>query len=274
MINNLENIHVNSSYLDKINFNIKDRPYLIKNFSKDWPAQNKWNFDFIKNLDENAVVNTVVGNAAGGKKDIKKTLLKNYIEKINSDELDAYLTTFHLFKKFPFLKKDIDIRSIEEKSFFQHLLAWIGPKETITGFHVDWSENINVQISGKKDFFLVNPKYNKYMYESNTFERISKTSKIDLNNLDSQNFPLFKNAQVEKFTLEQSDAIYIPRGWWHFVKSQMPSISVSIHYWSLKNSIRDLPIELTKVFLHDIGIYKKNNCACHQIVDGIRIKRG
>ena len=114
----------------------------------------------------------------------------------------------------------------------------------------------------------------KIMYESDTFERISKTSMVDLNNLDLQNFPLFKKAQIEKFTLEKSDAIYIPRGWWHFVKSQMPSISVSIHYWSLKNSLRDLPIELTKVFLHDIGIYKKDNCACHQIVDGVRIKRG
>ena len=44
--------------------------------------------------------------------------------------------------------------------------------------------------------------------------------------------------------------------------------------WSFKNFFRDLIFEISKVFLHDIGFYKKNNCACHEMVQGKRMKRG
>ena len=274
MINNLKNVFTNSQIFHKINFDIKDKPYLIKKYSKDWIAQKKWNLEFIKKLDEKTEVNTVQGNATSGEKNIEKILLKDYIENISLGKTKSYLTTFHLFKKFPFLKKDLNIELIEKNSIVQHLLSWVGPKGTITGFHVDWSENINVQILGKKNFYLVSPKYDKYMYESNKFERISKTSLIDLKNIDYTKNPLFEKVHIEKFTLEESDAIYIPRGWWHFVESESASISVSIHYWNLINCIRDLPLELGKVFLHDIGLYKKNDCACHQIIGTKRIKRG
>ena len=75
--------------------------------------------------------------------------------------------------------------------------------------------------------------------------------------------------------LDEGDAIYIPRGWWHYVESIEPSINVSIHYWRTVNFFRDLLIELLKVFLHDIGLYKKNNCSCHSLDKyGKRLKRG
>ena len=155
------------------------------------------------------------------------------------------------------------------------MLGWIGPAGTITGFHCDWSENINVQIKGKKIFYLVNPKYNENMYISDRFERISWTSQIDLKNLNQEQFPLFKKVELIKVVLEEGDGIYIPRGWWHYVESLEPSINISIHYWRIGNFFRDLLIELTKVFFHDIGVYKKNNCSCHtKNTDGKRVKRG
>lgn len=271
---NLNNITESNQISEKINFKITQEPYLIKNFSKNWPAQKKWNFNFIKNLNKNLTINTVVGNAASGETKIINTTLGDYIEKINNNNCDSYLTTFHLFKKFPFLKNDIDFKTIKKNTILQHYLAWIGPKSSITGFHVDWSENLNVQIVGKKDFYLVSPKFNNMMYISKKFERISITSEVDLMNYDELKFPNFKNVEIIKFTLMPGDAIYIPRGWWHYVETLESSISVSCHYWSLKNFLRDIPIEISKVWLHDIGIYKKNNCACHVLKNNCRVKRG
>jgi lysine-specific demethylase 8 len=252
----------------------KNDPYIIKGFSKDWVAQKTWSFEFLKELNPNLEINTIYGNAATGDKSLKSTLLSEYIDSIILGKETSYLSTFHLFKKFPFLEKDIIINEIKKISIIRHLLAWIGPANSITGFHVDWSNNINVQIAGEKMFYLVSPKFNKNMYISNRFERISNTSMIDIKKYDDQKYPLLKNAEIISFVLEPSDAIFIPRGWWHYVESKKPSINVSIHYWSLMDSFRDLPIELTKVFLHDIGLYKKNNCACHEVKNGIRIRRG
>lgn len=261
-------------YQPKFNKHKSNEPYLIKNYSANWIAQKEWSFDFLKNLDPNSTINAVVGNAASGKKSIVPMSLENYINSIKEDNFDKYLTTFHLFKKYPFLKKDIIIDEIKKISLFQHLLAWIAPKGAITGFHQDWSENINVQIRGSKVFYLVSPENDKNMYISDKFERISKTSLIDLTNVDYDKFPLFSKVKIYKFILKPSDAIFIPHGWWHYVESLEPSINISIHYWTLKDLFGKLPVELTKVFLHDIGLYKNNNCACHQLENNRLIKRG
>ena len=113
------------------------------------------------------------------------------------------------------------------------------------------------------------------MYINDRFERISITSQIDLQNLNDANFPLFRKVKVIKVTVDEGDAIYVPRGWWHYVESLEPSISVSVHYWRLGPVFKDLIVELFKVFLHDVGLFKKDNCACHTYNNkGKRIKRG
>ncbi|MDC1200504.1 cupin-like domain-containing protein [Pelagibacteraceae bacterium] len=251
-----------------------DEPYVIKKFSKNWDAQKKWNFDYIKNQDKNLKINAVKGNAASSSKKIKRFTLENYMKNITKKNFNSYLTTFYLFKKFPKLKNEINFTGIKKRSLIRHYLAWIGPKGSITGFHLDWSENINVQIRGEKNFYLVSPKYNNQMYISEKFERISITSKVDLKNHSPKEYPEFRKVKILKFNLKESDAIYIPRGWWHYVETLRPSISVSVHFWSFKNFFRDLIFEISKVFLHDIGFYKKNNCACHEMVQGKRMKRG
>ena len=76
----------------------------------------------------------------------------HHIANIIANDTNAYLTTFYLFKKFPNLKKHIEYQNIKDNSVICQLLGWIGPSGTITGFHADWSENINVQIKGKKIF--------------------------------------------------------------------------------------------------------------------------
>ena len=135
--------------------------------------------------------------------------------------------------------------------------------DAITGFHADWSENINVSIKGKKIFYLVSPKYNDCMYPSEKFERATTISQVNLKKFDENKFPLFKKAKLIKVILNQGDAIYIPRGWWHYAEALTPTINVSVHYWNLGNFFRDLLFHASKMFLHNIGLYKKDNCVCH-----------
>jgi len=260
----------------KLDFKINDRPYVIKQYAKDWYAYNNWSFEFLKNLDpEHKIkVNPVIGNMYSGENKFVSINLKDYIEKVISSDTDAFLTTFHLFDKFPNLKKHIDYQNIKKNSVIYSLLSWIGPKSTITGFHADWAENINVQIKGKKIFYIVSPKYNKNMYPSKTYERFSTASLVDLKNYDKDKFSLFEESEVVKVILEAGDAIYLPRGWWHYVESLEPSINVSVHYWKLGSFFKDFVIGLSKMFFHNIGLYKKNNCACHNYNEkGKRILR-
>ena len=86
---------------------------------------------------------------------------------------------------------------------------------------------------------------------------------------------MFKQTKIIKVLLEEGDAVYIPRGWWHHAESIEPSINVSVHYWKLNSFFIDVLTGLSKMFLHNIGLYKKNNCSCHTYDgQGKRIKRG
>ena len=258
-----------------LDFSCRNKPYIIKNYGKDWYAYRNWTFKYIEELDKNLEINTVKGNAVIGDHELHKIKLKDYIKNIRADNTETYLSTFYLFKHFPELKKHIEYSNIKNNSIFYHLLAWIGPSGTITGFHADWSENINIQIKGSKNWFISSPEHNDKMYINDRFERISTTSNIDLQCLDEDKYPLFEKENVIKVRVEAGDAIYIPRGWWHYVESLEPSISVSIHYWRLGLVFNDLLFELLKVFIHDVGLFKKNNCACHTYDEyGKRVKRG
>jgi len=260
----------------KLDLDYKSNPYVVKKYAKNWVASKKWTFKYLKNMKgSNILVNTVKGNAAATKGKIKSIKFKDYIDKITSKNTKSYLSTFYLFRYFPDLRNDLDYSYIKSKSLVCHLLSWIGPKGSITGFHCDWSENINIQIKGNKNFYLVSPKYNNKMYISDKFERISWTSKVDLKKIKKNNFPLFKKAKVIKVRLNEGDLIYIPRGWWHYVESLSPSIGISFHFWNWFYFFRDLLFETSLVLLHDIGLYKKNNCSCHSLDQfGKRLKRG
>ena len=234
----------------KLNLNYKDTPYVVKNYANGWKASKKWTFNYLRNIKgSNLKVNTVRGNATLGEGKITSIPFKKYISQIISNKNKTYLTTFYLFKKFPRLINDINYDYIKSSSIFCHVLSWIGPKNSITGFHCDWSENINVQVRGEKIFYVVSPKFNKYMYINNKFERISTTSAVDLKKINSNKFPLFKKAQVIKVHLKKGDLIYIPRGWWHYVKSLKPSIGVSFHFWNLKDTFRDFDLHLANFFI-------------------------
>ena len=243
-----------------------EEPYLIKNYAKDWHAYKNWSFEYIKNLDSNLAVNAIAGNYSE-KEELVPWKLGSYIEKIVSNETSNYLALFQIFKEFPDLKKHIQYQDVKKNSMYCHLLSWIGPKGAITGFHADWGENINTSIRGKKRFYLVSPKYNECMYPSKKFERATTLCHIDPKNYDEKKFPLFKKAKLEKVILEEGDALYIPRGWWHYTESLTPTINVSFHYWRFVNFFRDLLTEAAKMYLHNFGLYKKYNCACHTVDD-------
>ncbi len=140
---------------------------------------------------------------------------------------------------------------------------WIGPKNTISPPHTDPRDNLFVQICGAKCIRLWKPlhtdtaadddgvddnnennsnKENKsgiiltttmYPYTPSSLEnnKLTNTSKAEDISLSScpRKFPKLYRRPFYDVHLNAGDMLFIPRGWWHFVKSLSNSISVS--YW-------------------------------------------
>lgn len=89
---------------------------------------------------------------------------------------------------------------------------WFGPAGTVTPLHHDLTNNLMVQVVGSKRVKLINaiqqPRLANYLH---------CYSEIDLNNIDYERFPDFKNVNIIDVTLKAGETLFIPIGWWHHV---------------------------------------------------------
>ncbi|KAL2060908.1 hypothetical protein VTL71DRAFT_8960 [Oculimacula yallundae] len=176
----------------------------------------------------------------------------------------GYLAQHNLFSQIPSLRNDISIPDycytspppphhsspLAEKhskmpELDEPLLnAWFGPAGTISPLHTDPYHNILAQVVGRKYVRLYAPRESRKLYPRGIEDGgidMENTSEVDIGLLSGwdgakeehvethESFPLFKDAQFVDCVLEEGDCLYIPVGWWHYVRSL--SVSFSVSFW-------------------------------------------
>ncbi|ORY65293.1 uncharacterized protein BCR38DRAFT_457487 [Pseudomassariella vexata] len=181
------------------------------------------------------------------------------------DKPIAYLAQHQLFTQFPALRNDILIpdycytsppphptdRSIDQPELDEPLLnAWFGPPGTITPLHNDPYHNLLVQVVGRKYVRLYSPLETERMHARGKEEGVEmgNTSMIDVGVIEGWDHvpqdqdqdasdqeknervqQAFKEVPFVDCILEPGDTLYIPNGWWHYVRGL--SVSFSVSFW-------------------------------------------
>lgn len=164
--------------------------------------------------------------------------LANHLERSNLDQM-AYLAQARLFDQIPALKDDIlipDLALTRTDEDEVHINAWLGPADTITPCHHDPYDNFLCQVVGSKYIRLYAPGEHDRMYP-NPDPILSNASLLDVANPDWNLFPLHKEAKYHDCILEEGEILFIPHGWWHYVRSLETSFSVS--FWWPPDSSQD-----------------------------------
>lgn len=105
---------------------------------------------------------------------------------------------------------------------------WIGPQGTVTPLHFDEHSILFAQIYGSKhvklipaaDYPLVYPRDRYYSF-------------VDPESPDLTRYPLFAGACVMDVILNPGDSLFLPAGWWHWVRSLTPSISATFSSFAI-----------------------------------------
>jgi len=88
------------------------------------------------------------------------------------------------------------------------------------------------QVKGSKRVLLIPPAHEADCYPITADRLQNNSSQVDAEAPDLARFPRFAAARVAgcSVDLHAGDLLYVPRRWWHHVRSLSSSISVSI-WW-------------------------------------------
>lgn len=216
------------------------KPLLITNAISHWPAIEKWrNYKYLIAKAGSRTVPIELGSKYTSD-NWSQSLVKfsSFLEHClvdienKSDQSGddvAYLAQHDLFDQIPELRNDICVPEyICSSENVPRIKAWLGPKGTISPLHTDPTHNLLCQIFGKKKVILAAPENTDSLYPYEHFI-LHNTSQIDAESVDYNKFPLVRAVKFYELLLQKGDMLYLPPKWWHYVRSQSPSFSVS--FW-------------------------------------------
>jgi hypothetical protein len=111
---------------------------------------------------------------------------------------------------------------------------WLGPAGTVSPLHHDSTNVFFGQVFGTKLIRMIPP------FEiSNLSSDLTWLSTIDLDAVDFEKHPRFRDVCVLEATVSPGDFLLLPVGWWHTVRSLSPSISLSFQNFA----VDEAPVE-------------------------------
>lgn len=234
------------TFLD--NYYALNRPVVMTGAMDDWPAMTRWTAEELKRRFGDRVVSVQANrdndanyelNSAtlrtemtfGEFVDITETISEtnNYYITANNSETNRE-TLKDLWKDiipFPEYLRDDDPAN---RGFF-----WFGPKGTVTPLHHDLTNNFMAQVRGRKLVRLIAP------YElQNLYNNRHCYSAVNLDNIDYDQFPLFRNVTVIDVEIGPGDLLFLPVGWWHYVRGLETSITMTFTNFVFDNDFHSV----------------------------------
>ena len=128
---------------------------------------------------------------------------------------------------------------------------WVG-NAICVATHADPSENLAVNVAGRRRFTLFPPEAMADLYIGPVeFTPAGPlTSLVHLTRPDLARFPRFAEAmrQAQQVELAPGDTLYIPFHWWHHVQS-LDAVNVLVNYWWTDTTGLQLPSPLSTSLL-------------------------
>jgi prolyl 4-hydroxylase len=116
-----------------------------------------------------------------------------------------------------------------EKTSGDDVSLWYGTKGTITPFHYEPMNILRAQVQGRTQIKLIPANEIEFINHSKEF------SQVDPVNPDYEKFPEFRLANVLDLELAAGEVLFLPVGWWHWVKVLDDSITVSFSNFLFHN---------------------------------------
>jgi ribosomal protein L16 Arg81 hydroxylase len=212
-------------------------PVVLQGLMTDWPALHKWTPEFFAECYGNQIIEITSEREtdplfeANVDQHRSQIRMRDYIRRIQ--QCAQGTNDFYLVAKNGLMANEAfrglfdDIRCPAgfldpATANSNNISLWFGPAGTVTPLHHDGNNILLAQVKGRKLVKLVSPFFLDYLYNTRAC-----FSEVYLDHIDYAKFPLMKQVEILTITLEAGELLFIPIGWWHWVKALEASISLS-----------------------------------------------
>ena len=212
------------------------RPLVIKNMAKQWPAFEKWTFDYLKEVVGDKIVPLYDSSKADPSKPINASATEmkfgDYIDLIQREPTDLRIFLFDPIKHASKLLEDYrapkDLMGGFLDSYPNMFFGGQG-SETFLHYDIDLAHIFHTHFHGKKHIILFDYKWKERLY-CIPFATYALED-YDIENPDFERFPALNGIEGQETILEHGDTLFMPTGMWHWMKYLDGSFSISLRAW-------------------------------------------
>jgi len=236
-------------------------PVIVTDATEPWPARSKWTFEFFRTTYGSDIARAFLGLMSNVS---KVTTLATYIDFLDTPTAELpglwvdkdglplraapepggsspYLVGWPAFDNHPELYGDITpapyfvldwvsalsptLRKVFERASARDYTAvFLGPPGSLSPLHQDfgYTHACLAQIQGRKRAVLFSPEDSNLIYRG----------KVDPEEPDLRRFPLFDRATAYECVINPGETLFIPAGWWHYVRGVEKSITLSHNFFN------------------------------------------
>jgi hypothetical protein len=161
-----------------------------------------------------------------------KMKFSDYIDLIKSTPTDLRIFLFDPIKHAPKLLDDyLAPKELMGGFLDKYPNMFFGGKgsETFLHFDIDMAHIFHTHFNGRKHVLLFDYKWKERLYKI-PFATYALED-YDISNPDYKNFPALDGVEGVECYLEHGDTLFMPTGWWHYMKYLDGSFSISLRAW-------------------------------------------
>jgi hypothetical protein len=219
------------------------RPLVIRKMTETWPALQKWTFDYLKEVVGDITVPLYDSSKADPSKPINASAAEmkfgDYIDLIQKQPTDLRIFLFDPIKSAPKLLDDYRSPTELMGGFLdKYPNMFFGGAGSVTFLHfdIDLAHIFHTHFNGRKRVMLFEHKWKERLYGM-PFATYALED-YDIENPDYDKFPALKGIDGIEAVLEHGDTLFMPTGWWHWMKYLDGSFSISLRAWDKSWAIK------------------------------------
>ncbi len=220
----------------ELNYLKPRKPLVIKNMARKWPAYQKWTMEYMKEVVGDKTVPLYDSSKADPSKPINASAAEmkfgDYIDLIKETPTDLRIFLFDPIKFAPELLEDyIAPKDLMGGFLDSYPNMFFGGKGSVTFLHydIDLAHIFHTHFNGRKHVILFDYKWKERLYQIPYATYALED--YDVENPDFDKFPALKGVQGIEAFLEHGDTLFMPSGYWHWMKYLDGSFSISLRAW-------------------------------------------